>query len=74
MVNKALDIIQSDSWSEDFLCREHGKLWMKVNSQPRGILVATLATLRDWQHTTYAIRPHTLNPSVSEIKEGNFLI
>jgi hypothetical protein len=58
--------IDNSSWIEEFFCGEHGKLWMKVTKKAGSIIVATLATSKDWPQTTRTILPDTPNPSVSE--------
>ncbi len=58
--------VDSNSWVEEFLCGDHGKLWMKVTRKTGGTVVATLATSKDWQQTTRTIQPDTPFPSVSE--------
>lgn len=58
--------VDSNSWIEEFFCGDHGKLWMKLNKNDEGMLVARLATSNDWQQTTRTIHPDMPNPSVSE--------
>lgn len=58
--------VDNNSWIEEFLCGDDGKLWLKVNRKSGGTLVTTLATSNDWQQTTHTIIPDTPNPSVSE--------
>ncbi len=43
------NVIDSNSWIEEFFCGEHGKLWMKVIRKADGKLATTLATRKDWQ-------------------------
>ncbi len=58
--------VDSNSWIEEFLCGDHGKLWMKVTRKIDGNLGTTLAISKDWEQTTRTIQPDTPNPSVSE--------
>lgn len=58
--------VDSNSWIEEFLCGEHGRLWMKITRNTDRTLVSTLATSNDWPQTTRTILPDTPNPSVSE--------
>jgi hypothetical protein len=58
--------VDSNSWIEEFLCGDHGKLWLKVKRKSDGTFVTTLAKSNDWQHTTRTILPDAPNPSVSE--------
>jgi hypothetical protein len=64
----AQDFVQVDrrTWLEEFFCKEHGKLWMRLTSRPDGIVVATLAKETDWKRSTRTIDPDCPNPSVSE--------
>ncbi|MBV9386398.1 MAG: hypothetical protein JOZ78_08220 [Chroococcidiopsidaceae cyanobacterium CP_BM_ER_R8_30] len=60
------DYLDNNSWIEDFFCRDHGKLWMKITRKDGGKLVSAMATSIDWRQTTRTIMPHSPNPSVSE--------
>lgn len=40
--------IDSNFWSEEFFCGEHGKLWMRVTRKSNGKLVITVDTSKDW--------------------------
>ncbi|WP_143167765.1 hypothetical protein [Chroogloeocystis siderophila] len=37
------------SWVEEFVCGEHGKLWMKLSKQADGSLYTSLATTNDYR-------------------------
>ncbi|MBE9191010.1 hypothetical protein IQ230_11730 [Gloeocapsopsis crepidinum LEGE 06123] len=58
--------VDNNVWIEEFLCGEHGKLWMKLCRKPDGKLNVSLATNQDWRKTTRTINPETPNPSVGE--------
>jgi hypothetical protein len=58
--------VNRNTWLEEFLCSEHGKIWMRVTKSPDGLLTACQATDRDWKRTTRTIHPNLPNPSVSE--------
>jgi hypothetical protein len=58
--------VDSNSWIEEFLCGDDGKLWLKINRKNDGTLVTTLASSKDWLQTTRTILPDTPNPSVGE--------
>ncbi len=65
LANKGV-YVDSNSWIEEFLCGDDGKLWLKVNRKSGGTLVTTLASSKDWLQTTRTILPDTPNPSVGE--------
>ncbi len=65
LANKGV-YIDNRSWIEEFFCRKHGKLWIKVTNKTNSKLVTTLATGNDWQQSTRTIDPDTPNPSVGE--------
>ncbi|WP_250125089.1 hypothetical protein [Chroococcidiopsis sp. CCMEE 29] len=54
------NVIDSNSWIEEFFCGEHGKLWMKVTRKADGKLVTTLATRKDWQQLKSYIEPQKM--------------
>lgn len=56
------NVVDSNSWIEEFYCGEHGKLWMKLSRKTGSMPVAALATSRDWQQTTHKLQPDTSNP------------
>lgn len=65
LANKGI-YVDSNSWIEEFLCGDDGKLWLKVNRKSDATLVTTLASSKDWLQTTRTILPDTPNPSVGE--------
>lgn len=58
--------VNRNTWLEEFICLEHGKIWMKVSRLPDGLLMTFEASDRDWKHTSRTIDPNLPNPSVSE--------
>ncbi|WP_218080004.1 hypothetical protein [Anthocerotibacter panamensis] len=61
--------IDRSAWLEEFLCSEHGLMWMSVHQDSEGKLTATPATPQEWQRTTGTIDPNIPNSSVSEFTQ-----
>ena len=59
-------LVDRNTWLEEFLCPEHGKVWMRVSKSVDGFLTVFPATDKDWKRTTRTINPNFPNPSVSE--------
>lgn len=55
------NVVDASSWIEEFICGEHGKLWMKVTRRTSDTKVVALATSRDWQQTMRRLQPEILN-------------
>jgi hypothetical protein len=49
--------VDRNSWIEEFICGEHGTLWMKLNQQADGSLRTSLATTNDWRLVNYKLQP-----------------
>lgn len=58
--------VDHNSWIEEFLCGEHGTMWLLVSKKTDGTLVAAPPSSNDWNRTTGTIDPSIPNPSVSE--------
>jgi hypothetical protein len=58
--------VDRNVWLEEFLCEEHGKVWMRLSKQTDGTLTVTPAKESDWQRTSNTIDPNIPNPSVSQ--------
>lgn len=58
--------VDHSSWLEEFVCGEHGSVWLLVRKQPDKTLIAVPATRHHWERTTGTIDPDNPNPSVSE--------
>ncbi|PIG95051.1 hypothetical protein [Gloeocapsopsis sp. IPPAS B-1203] len=56
--------VDGNSWIEEFVCGEHGTLWMKLDKQADGSLGTSLATTHDWRLTNYTLQPETSHPSI----------
>ena len=64
--NKHNTYLDRTSWIEDFLCEQHGKMWLKISYKVDLSMEISLATEKDWKNTTGTINPNIPNPSVSE--------
>ena len=53
-------------WIEDFVCEQHGKMWLKIHRKTDRSFGVSLASEVDWRKTTGTIDPNRSNPSVSE--------
>ena len=53
-------------WIEDFVCEQHGSMWLKISHYSDRTLKTSLARSEDWQKSTGSINPNFPNPSVSE--------
>jgi hypothetical protein len=60
---KGIDI-DHNSWIEEFICGEHGKMWMLVCKKADGTIVTVPARSHDWECSTAIINPDILHPSV----------
>ena len=58
--------LDRSSWIEDFCCRQHGKIWLKIAYKADLPMKVSLANEDDWKNTTGTINPNYPNPSVSE--------
>lgn len=58
--------VNRNTWLEEFLCSQHGKMWLRVTKSPEGLLFTSEAKDRDWKRTTRTFDPNLPNPSVSE--------
>lgn len=58
--------VESNVWLEEFFCREHGKIWLRLKKTKERTFEIRLATHEDWQRTSRTPNPDTPNPSVSE--------
>jgi hypothetical protein len=58
--------VDKDTWLEEFLCQEHGKIWMRLAKKDDQTLASHLADSGDWRRTTKTVHPEIPNPSVSE--------
>lgn len=69
------NVVDTSSWLEEFICGEHGKLWMKVTRKTSDIRVVALATSRDWQQTMHKLPPETLNQlkDISDLKKDFYI-
>ena len=61
-----ISYIDKKSWIEEFFCKEHGKMWLRVSKKADGKFVTSSVKSDDWNRTTHTINPDTANPSVSE--------
>lgn len=59
-------LIDKNTWIEEFICTQHGRLWLLVNRKANGQLEFSPAQRQDWSCTTHTINPDMPNPSVSE--------
>jgi len=62
------NIVQLDRqhWLEEFLCEEHGKMWLNIWKHADGLIETSLADRHDWKRSSRTIDPTKPNPSVSE--------
>lgn len=58
--------VDRSSWLEEFVCGQHGSMWLLVRKQADEALIAVPATRKHWECTTGTIDPDNPNPSVSE--------
>jgi len=58
--------VDSNSWLEQFFCREDSHVWMLVSKRENGTYQARLAEPHHWKRSTNTIDPDHPNPSVSE--------
>lgn len=58
--------LDRSTWIEDFVCEQHGKMWLKIHCSADEPMKVFLATEDDWKNSTGTIDPHRPNPSVSE--------
>ncbi len=54
--------IYHNSWIEEFLCGEHGKMWVLVCKKANATILAVPAKSHDWECSTATIHPNTPNP------------
>lgn len=59
-------VLDRSIWIEDFVCEQHGKMWLKITNNSDRSVTVTLASDKDWEKTTGTIDPNCPNPSVSE--------
>ncbi len=57
--------LDPNKWIEAFCCQNHGKLWLLISLQEKGIEYR-LAKEKDWLQTNNTLDPRMFNPSVSE--------
>ena len=62
--------LDRNTWIEDFVCEQHGKMWLKIHRVTNCPMKVTLATESDWCNSTGTIDPNRPNPSVSEFSHS----
>ena len=62
--------LDRNTWIEDFVCEQHGKMWLKIHRSTDSSIKVSLATERDWRSSTGTIDPNRPNPSVSEFSRS----
>jgi hypothetical protein len=58
--------LDQSTWIENFVCEEHGTMWLKISRRLEQPIEISLASDNDWQKSTGTINPNFPNPSVSE--------
>jgi len=58
--------VDKQSWLEEFLCGEHGRLWLLVQLTDDREMKVKVAEDHDWKRTVGTINPNIPNASVGE--------
>jgi len=53
-------------WVEEFMCPDHGRMWLKVQRMPAGECTVSVPESALWRRLLHTIDPDHTNPSVSQ--------